>query len=186
MNVKIKKLNENAKMPYRAHNTDAGFDLYATSRVFDEHGAVVYGTGIAFEIPEGYVGMLFPRSSNAKKDLLLSNSVGILDAGFRGEVMFKFKPSLTVCDKDGHGLSETDYLGTKQTDFDTQFVSFYGRSKNYPDVEEGCEPFQPRMYEIGDRIGQLVVVKIPDVVFEWADELSESERGEGGYGSSGK
>ncbi len=56
---------------------DAGMDLTATSRHFDAEGNVVYGTGLAFEIPEGHVGLIFPRSSNAKKDLILTNSVGV-------------------------------------------------------------------------------------------------------------
>lgn len=186
MKVRIKKLNKNAVMPAKAHGTDAGFDLVATSRVFDEHGSIVYGTGLAFEIPIGYVGLLFPRSSNAKTDLILSNSVGVLDSGYRGEVMFKFKPSLVVCDKGAHGVSPIDYLGSVQTDFDTQYVTFHGRCDSYPDVEKGCKAFEPRMYEIGERIGQLIIIPIPEIRFEWSDNLSESERGTGGYGSTGK
>ena len=77
MKVKIKKLNENAIIPQYAKHGDAGMDLVATSKEYDKNGNVVYGTGLAFEIPEGYAGLLFPRSSNAKQDLLLSNSVGV-------------------------------------------------------------------------------------------------------------
>ena len=91
MIVKIKKLDKNAVIPCYAKQGDAGMDLTATSMEFDEYGNVVYGTGIAVEIPEGYVGLVFPRSSNAKKDLLLSNSVGVIDSGYRGEIMAKFK-----------------------------------------------------------------------------------------------
>lgn len=80
MEVKIKKLNENAIIPTYAKEGDAGMDLTATSKSFDEYGNVVYGTGLAFEIPKGYVGLLFPRSSNAKTDLFLTNSVGVLDS----------------------------------------------------------------------------------------------------------
>lgn len=80
MEVKIKKLNENAVIPTYAKDGDAGMDLTATSKSFDEYGNVVYGTGLAFEIPKGYVGLLFPRSSNAKTDLFLTNSVGVLDS----------------------------------------------------------------------------------------------------------
>ena len=186
MKVKIKKLNKTAVMPNKAHTTDAGFDLVATSRVFDKHGAIVYGTGLAFEIPEGYVGLLFPRSSNAKKDLLLSNSVGVLDSGYRGEVMFKFKPSLVVVDDGVIGKDENDYIGSDTTDWSTQDVTFYGRPDNYPDIPDDCQPYQPRMYEIGERIGQLIIIPIPQIEFEWATELSDSDRGTGGYGSSGK
>ena len=89
MKVNIKKLNENAVIPSYAKAGDAGMDLVAISKEYDDHGNVVYGTGLAFEIPEGYVGLLFPRSSNAKMDLLSTNAVGVIDSGYRGEVMMK-------------------------------------------------------------------------------------------------
>lgn len=91
MKVRIKKLYNDSILPTKAHDTDAGYDLYAHSMNYDNDGNVVYGCGIAFEIPKGYVGFVFPRSSNAQKDLLLSNSVGVVDSGFRGEISFKFK-----------------------------------------------------------------------------------------------
>lgn len=80
MKVKVKKMNEKAVIPTYAKDGDAGMDLTATSKSFDEYGNVVYGTGLAFEIPKGYVGLLFPRSSNAKTELFLTNSVGVLDS----------------------------------------------------------------------------------------------------------
>ena len=86
MRVRIKKLNEFATIPQYATDGSAGMDITAISRTYDDDGNVVYGTGLAFEIPEGCVGLLFPRSSNAKKDLLLSNSVGVIDSDYRGEV----------------------------------------------------------------------------------------------------
>lgn len=141
MKIKVKRLNELAMLPTKAHATDAGFDLYATSKIYDNDGNVVYGCGLAFEIPEGYMGLIFPRSSNAKKSLILSNSVGVIDAGYRGEVTAKFK-------------------------------------RLYP-ISQG-------EYAIGERFAQLIVMPIPAVEFEEAEELSESERGVGGYGSSGK
>lgn len=141
MKIKIKKINPFAIAPTKAHATDAGFDLYATSKTYDNDGNVVYGCGLAFEIPKGYMGLIFPRSSNAKKSLLLSNSVGVIDAGYRGEVTAKFK-------------------------------------RLYP-ISQG-------EYAIGERFAQLIVMPIPAVEFEEAEELSESERGVGGYGSSGK
>lgn len=169
MRVKIKKLHENAVMPYKAHATDAGFDLVATSRTFDEDGNVVYGTGLAFEIPEGYVGLLFPRSSNAKKDLSLTNSVGVLDSCYRGEVIFKFKASL--CYK------HTNY-GWQH---DADCYSVESNRESFINAKDA-----PKMYAVGDRIGQLIIMPLLDVGFEFADELSDSERGMGGYGSSGR
>ena len=90
MKVKIKKLHPDAVVPSYAHSTDCGLDLTAVSKTFDEYGNVVYGFGLAFEIPEGYAGFIFPRSSNHKSGLLLTNSVGILDSCYRGEVTAKF------------------------------------------------------------------------------------------------
>ena len=94
MKVNVKKLDSNAVLPTYSKHGDAGMDLTATSKSHDEHGNVVYGTSLAFEIPAGYVGLLFPRSSNTKKDLILGNSVGVIDSGYRGEVVFKFRELL--------------------------------------------------------------------------------------------
>jgi dUTP pyrophosphatase len=151
MEVKIKKLYEDSILPTKAHATDAGYDLYAHSKSYDDDGNVVYGSGIAMEIPQGYVGLVFPRSSNAKKDLILSNSVGVIDSGYRGEILFKFKPS-SVIEK--------------------------------PDL--AYIPESIAKYEIGERIGQIIIIPYPDIEFVEVDELSDSERGIGGYGSSGK
>lgn len=138
LNIKIKKLHKDAVIPTRAHATDAGYDLYAASSSVDKDYNIVYGTGVAVEIPTGYVGLVFPRSSIASKDIMLSNSVGVIDSGYRGEVMAKFRKGGT------------------------------------------------RGYDVGERIAQLIILPYPEVVFEEAEELSESDRGTGGYGSSGK
>lgn len=89
MKVKIKKLVEDAVIPHYAKNGDAGLDLTATS-IEQKGDKIIYHCGLAFEIPEGYFGLVFPRSCNAKKDLLLTNSVGIIDSGYRGEVTVVF------------------------------------------------------------------------------------------------
>lgn len=92
MRIRFKKLDENAVMPKKAHDSDAGFDLTAVSMEFDnENGVIDYGTGIAVEIPKGYVGLLFSRSSIYKKQMALSNSVGVIDSGYRGEIRLKFR-----------------------------------------------------------------------------------------------
>lgn len=150
MKIRFKKLRADAVMPSKAHATDAGFDLVAVSRVFDEYGCVSYGTGIAVEIPKGHVGLLFPRSSVCKTDLSLSNCVGVIDSGYRGEVKAKFRPQLT-------------FAGDRAGD-----------------------PFGSRCYEVGERIMQMVVMPYPEVEFEESDTLSDSDRGGGGYGSSGR
>lgn len=162
MNVKIKKLDENAIIPFYATEGSAGMDLTATSVREDEYGNVVYGVGLAFEIPKGYVGLLFPRSSNAKKDLMLTNCVGVLDSDYRDEVFFKFRPM---------------YHNVKNGFF-SRIASFFTGQKTVTifDFEE---------YEVGDRIGQIVILKQPKIDFVEVDELSETSR-VGGYGSTGK
>ena len=92
MEVKIKRLVEDAVIPSYAHDSDAGLDLVATSYEYkDDIHCHVYGTGLAVEIPEGYVGLLFPRSSNRKTESYLTNHVGVVDSGYRGEIMLSFK-----------------------------------------------------------------------------------------------
>lgn len=81
MEVKIKKLSDKAVIPSYAHDTDAGLDFTATSYVYKEDiDCHVYGTGLALEIPEGYVGLCFPRSSNRKTEAYLTNAVGVIDS----------------------------------------------------------------------------------------------------------
>ena len=82
MKIKIKKLHENAIIPKYAKPGDAGLDLVATTYKCDESTGFSheYGTGLAIEIPTGYVGLIFPRSSIYKYDLLLSNHVGVIDS----------------------------------------------------------------------------------------------------------
>jgi dUTP pyrophosphatase len=157
MIVKIKKLNENAVIPSYSKDGDAGMDLTAISKTFDSDGNVVYDTGLSFEIPKGYVGLLFPRSSNAKKDLVLTNSVGVLDSGYRGTVMFKYKP--------------IDSLS-----YEEEFT------EEAPDTDED---FTIKMYEVGERVGQIIILPYPTIEFEEVNELTETNRGTGGFGSTG-
>jgi len=144
MEIKFKKLDPRAVAPVRAHNSDAGFDLTAThiTTELNECGQLilVYHTDLAFEIPEGYMGLLVPRSSVFKKSIILTNSPGVIDAGYRGEVMGKFR-------------STTDVV--------------------------------PAVFQEGERFAQLLIVPVPDVQMIESDTLSESDRGEGGYGSTG-
>lgn len=91
MLVKFKRLNDLAVLPTFARKGDAGMDLVATSFSVDEFGNFVYGTGIAGEIPDNYVGLIFPRSSVTKYGFIMANCVGVWDSGYRGEVFVKFK-----------------------------------------------------------------------------------------------
>jgi dUTP pyrophosphatase len=171
MKVKIKRLSENAVIPKYALEGDGGQDLTATSKFYDEFGNIHYGTGLAFSIPEGFVGLLFPRSSNAKKDLILSNSVGVLDSNYTGEVSFKFKPSVVIFNKDS--FASDGKLGTDDNTFTDIVTPTY---KNFLTFQE---------FEIGDRIGQIIILPYPKIEFEVVDELEETKRGSGGFGSTG-
>lgn len=92
MVVNIKKLDEKAVIPSYAKPGDAGMDLTCIKREFDDKiDCEIYHTGLAIEIPEGYVGLLFPRSSNRKTDSYMTNSVGVIDSGYRGEILVCFK-----------------------------------------------------------------------------------------------
>lgn len=139
LNVNIKKINDKAIIPQYAKKGDAGLDLVATEVHLTEN-YIEYKTGLAFEIPSGYVGLLFPRSSISKKDLFLTNSIGVIDSGYRGEVSFRFKK-----------LDKSDL----------------------------------NIYIVGDKVGQIVILPYPMINFQIVNELSETERGEGGYGSTG-
>lgn len=155
--VKIKKAHKDAVIPKYAKPGDAGMDLTAVSKEYDEYGNTAYDTGLAFEIPKGYVGLLFPRSSNSKTNLRLTNSVGVLDSGYRGSVSFKFK-------NEGY-----QYLSEElKKDLKGGFISFRDE------------------YEVGDRIGQIIIMPYPQIEFEEVEELTETERGAGGFGSTGK
>ena len=147
MKVSIKKLHEKAVIPAYAKEGDAGLDFTAVEISRDNVGNITYHTGLAVEIPQGYVGLLFPRSSISKKQQFLTNCVGVIDSGYRGEIMAKFKP----------------VMGTYDTILDL---------------------FESNEYEIGDRVVQLLIIPYPQIEFEEVEELSSSERGHGGFGST--
>lgn len=151
MKVKFKKLSDKAQAPFKKYKTDAGWDLTATHIDYDENSSCwSYNTGIAVEIPKGYVGLIFPRSSVYKKDLCLANCVGVIDHGYTGEIKFNFKESF-----------------------------------NYTNYQSGYSG-DTFIYEIGERIGQLIILPYPEIEFEQVDELSNSNRGGKGFGSTGK
>jgi len=138
MKVKIKKLHPEAVIPQYSRVGDAGLDLTAVDIVAD--GSVLtYKTGLAIEIPWWHVGLLFPRSSVYKTGQSLTNCVGVIDSGYRGEIMLKYTLS--------------------------------------PYAKE---------YEIGDRVGQLIIMPYPKIEFEETEELTPTERGDGRYGSTGR
>ena len=144
MKVKIKKLHVDAVIPTYAKQGDAALDLVAVTKGIDRYGNIVYGTGLCMEIPDGYVGLLYPRSSISRTHLMLANSVGVIDSGYRGEIMLKFR--------------------------------------NVNGIVIDPKSQSPK---IGDRVGQLMIVPRPNIDFVEVDHLDDSERGAGGFGSTG-
>ena len=147
LEVKIKKLHPDAVIPSYAKLGDAGLDLTAVEITHPRIEAcgpyVEIDTGLAFEIPEGYVGLVFPRSSIVPKtSYVLGNSVGVIDSQYRGSIKFRFR----------------------------DLNNLYGRA----------------VYNVGDRIGQIVILPYPEINLVEVEELSETDRGEGGFGSSGE
>lgn len=93
MKIKFKKLVKDAVAPHHGSDFAAGYDLTAISSHWDDSKqCYIYGTGIAVEIPEDYVGLLFPKSSVRKFGMQLANCVGVIDADYRGEIMFSYRP----------------------------------------------------------------------------------------------
>jgi dUTP pyrophosphatase len=128
-------------------------DLVATSIISDTPTQITYGLGIALEIPNGFVGLVFPRSSIRKTGLQLSNSVGVIDSGYRGELQATFN-------------------------------KVFGGDGMYDEMK--VKEMQPNeFYKVGDRVVQIMIIPYPSIEFEETDKLSDTERGDGGFGSTG-
>jgi dUTP pyrophosphatase len=141
LKIKVKKLVPEAVIPSYSKDGDAGMDLTITREIENTTFSVSYGFGIAMEIPKGYVGLVFPRSSVRNTDLILSNCVGVIDSGYRGEIQATFKKT--------SGLDSIKY-------------------------------------KVGDRGAQIIILPYPQVEFIESNDLSNTDRGEGGFGSTGK
>lgn len=138
--LKIKRLTTSAKIPDIAYTSDAGFDLYADEDVTLEREAWrAIKTGIAMEIPEGYVGLIWEKSGLAIKGGLKTLG-GVIDASFRGEVM----------------VGMMNHSG------------------------------KPYVFKAGDKVAQMLIQKVEHPKFEVVDELDSTNRGDKGFGSSGK
>ena len=144
MNIKVKKLKPGATVPTMGSKFAAGADLYSAEDadvVIGPSETKFIGTGLAMEIPEGYVGLVYARSGLAcKRGLAPANKVGVVDSDYRGEIK----------------------------------VALHNQGKEAQTVEKG------------ERIAQMVIAPYLSVNYEEADELSETERGEGGFGSTGR
>lgn len=167
--VKFKKLTSDAVIPSKAHPGDVGFDMTAT-KMEQTEDYIEYSTGIALDLPKGYCALLFPRSSNSKKDLLMCNSVGLVDEGYKGELKFRFKRVLMPVMQDVMIAPPTGDILTDARN-----------TRKMPGL--ACR--EDHLYKVGERIGQLVIMPYPEINLVEVEELSESERGDGGFGSTG-
>lgn len=140
INVKIKKLHPDAIMPTYGSDGAACFDLHCIGSAYVD-SYYVFDTGLAFEIPEGHVMLVFSRSGHGfNNDIRLANCVGVIDHDYRGDVKVKLR-----CDSLRGGLA----------------------------------------VKRGDRIAQAMIIPYPKVGFVWAVELSDTDRGACGFGSTG-
>ena len=143
LKIKFKKKDESSKLPYKGSLNAACYDVYAHSVKVERPDKIIVGPGFSTDIPPGFKGVLVPRSSIAKTNWFLANSMGIIDADYRGEWMMVLKTSNSVM-------------------------------------------YDALPFAIGERCGQIYFEKVNDVEFEEVDELTDTIRGEGGFGSTGK
>ena len=141
MKLNVLKMHEDVKLPTYATDGSGCFDIYGYKTVDAGDQTETYSTGLKFEVPEGYVMLVFSRSGHGfNKDIRLANCVGVIDSDYRGELKVKL-----TCDN---------------------------AEMNYVDVRQG------------ERIAQAMIIPIPKVEFNEVKELSNTERGEGGFGST--
>ena len=143
MIIKVKRHSDKAHLPKFETKGSAGADLVAMSIIKNGLFSVWYDCQISVEIPEGYVGLIFPRSSISNKPLMLAYSVGVVDSDCR-------------C--------------TYQVRFNRTFWGIFTR----------------KQYSVGNRIAQLIIVKLPTVEYKDVKTLTTTARGTGGYGQTGK
>jgi dUTP pyrophosphatase len=154
MIIKFKKNNSEIKTPKYALDGDAGIDLYAYKIIKSDNNSIVYDTGLSFEIREGYAGYVFPRSSIRNYNLIMANSVGLIDSNYRNTIQVSFKRTFK-----GMLLYRLSKL-----------IGYY---------------FINNQYLTGDRICQLVILPYPQIKLLEVNELSETNRGFAGHGSTG-
>lgn len=167
MQIRVKKLVTEAVLPQNANEEDAGYDLVALDDgvINEKNGYLEYKTGIAIAPPKGYHTEIFPRSSISKYDLVLANSIGLVDQSYRGEVLVRFKVVLRFAKNEVSTHTETGYIN-------------FG-------IVKYTLPGDPVVYKKGDKIAQLVIRKTERAEFIESDTLDVTMRGSGGFGSTG-
>ncbi len=179
--IKFKKLVNSAQLPTYAHDGDIGMDVYAVGVEYDAiNDAYIYHTGIACET-EGHMGVLGMMKSSVYKhcDAYLTNGVGLIDSDqYRGEILFIYKNRTPL----------------RQRLLDTALKLYMNRSlwwklghsfeHTLSDVTKLMDPLQFAPYQVGEAVGQLVPLTFDKMKIEETEELSDTERGTGGFGST--
>lgn len=178
--IEFKKLHPNAVIPTRANIGDAGFDLTAVTARITEEGYIEYGTGLAINLesinPSSNNRIIWadlkPRSSISKYDLVLANSVGTIDLGYRGEILCRFKPLVPFSISDYKDIGYFESLDCRELILDDS------------EIKNICSKL--KIYKIGDKIAQLVICEGPLCQFKEVEDFaaSVSNRGENGFGST--
>lgn len=195
VNIKLKKIDERAVIPSYAHDGDVGMDLTAISVEYDkELDMYVYHTGLSIETDKHYGILIFPRSSNRKTDAYICNHVPVIDSAiYRGEIIICFKNrdslrQLALEARTFEFMNSMCGIPTKANGFKIEKRSSDEAMKlavnAWNDVMENPMDFAP--YEVGDRICQMVVISYPEVNITETDKLSETKRGNKGFGSTGR
>lgn len=174
--IKVYKENKEIPLPTYAKNGDACVDLIATSIKYDKDlDLYVIDTGLVIEIPEGYEGIIRPRSSNTKTNYYMPNSPGTIDSGYRGKikVAYKSRNSSNILD----AIEKIALYISRLFQFTKAYhIRFKFNREEFP-------------YKVGDRVAQFTikpVLKIDWEEVESIDELSKTDRSDGGFGSTGK
>lgn len=167
MKLKVKKLYPGAILPKKAHSTDAGFDLFALESVYVsmpemENKAFAISTGIAVEIPKGYYGRIVGRSGKTLKTPLKVFE-GIIDSDYRGEIKIMAEVRRSA-----------------------SYDALVGDAENEPWEYSGMLPLSSYIVNEDEKIAQLIISPLPDFEVEEVKELSDTVRGDGGFGSTGK
>jgi dUTP pyrophosphatase len=162
--IRVKRVNPDAPLPTKAHPTDAAYDLCAMEDVTLRPGEYkMVGSGLAFAIPQGWCGVVYPRSGLGCKGLVLKNTCGLIDAHYRGEVMlplFNNNPTHVWLDSGGPASNTT-------------IIELVPNPKGVIHIHKG------------DRVAQMRIELVPESTMQEADELDVTDRDQGGFGSSG-
>lgn len=195
-------MHPDAVIPSYAHNGDVCMDMTAVAVDYDvETDTYIYHTGLAFESDFNVGQFLFLRSGNCKKECYLTNGVGVADSSiYRGEIQFRMKnrDSISLMSEMESQKVFISVLTKELSNWNGNKSSWYGTFtkareeaiKYAQDVKnnyiERAKKLEFAPYNVGDRVGQMMFLNYPNVNIEVVNELSETVRGEGGFGSTGK